>query len=397
MGLRFQRRITIFPGVSLNLSNGSPSISLGPQGASLTIGKNGTYANLGLPGTGLSYRTRLDAAKSGKTPKTATGAVDVAALADAVSSLNLEMEALLNIHLQTPDPKQGAIHAKLQAQYDQYRNGVFTIPAPMRPSAPQLPSQPVAPVKEEAGFFSRLFGGTENLDAKYEADLARWKVEQLHWERACEALTTAFEQDQASFDARYAQWEQAQAAARQRTGEGPENYEASPDFMEAILASAFSGIAWPQETSASFQFSGTKVLVDVDLPEIENFPNELASLAAKKTEIVFKKKSEKQQRLDYARYVHGCLLRVAGEVFARLPAISDVVVSGYTQTISKKTGFAEDTYLLSCKIPRSQFSKLNFSNLAQVDPVEALVAFENRRSMSATGIFKVIVPFDDSL
>ena len=36
------------------------SWSLGPRGASVSIGKRGTYLNASLPGTGLSSRTRLD-------------------------------------------------------------------------------------------------------------------------------------------------------------------------------------------------------------------------------------------------------------------------------------------------------------------------------------------------
>ena len=59
MGFRFRKSINIIPGVRLNLSNGAPSLSVGPRGASVSFGSRGTYANLGLPGTGLSYRTRL--------------------------------------------------------------------------------------------------------------------------------------------------------------------------------------------------------------------------------------------------------------------------------------------------------------------------------------------------
>ncbi len=36
------------------------SASIGPRGASFTIGPRGTYANISLPGTGISYRQRLD-------------------------------------------------------------------------------------------------------------------------------------------------------------------------------------------------------------------------------------------------------------------------------------------------------------------------------------------------
>ncbi len=60
MALRFRRRIKILPGVHLNISRSGISTSIGVRGASVTLGKNGRYLNTGLPGTGISMRTRLD-------------------------------------------------------------------------------------------------------------------------------------------------------------------------------------------------------------------------------------------------------------------------------------------------------------------------------------------------
>ena len=59
MGFRFQKRLSILPGVRINLSKGGVSTSLGPRGADVNIGKNGVTTNAGIPGTGLSYRSKL--------------------------------------------------------------------------------------------------------------------------------------------------------------------------------------------------------------------------------------------------------------------------------------------------------------------------------------------------
>ncbi|HEX4635478.1 MAG TPA: DUF4236 domain-containing protein [Rhizomicrobium sp.] len=59
MAFRFQKRISILPGVRVNLSKSGVSTSLGPRGADVTIGKDGATANAGIPGTGLSYRQKL--------------------------------------------------------------------------------------------------------------------------------------------------------------------------------------------------------------------------------------------------------------------------------------------------------------------------------------------------
>ncbi len=59
MGFRFQRRLTLFPGVRLNFSGNGISASLGPRGASVTVGPHGSALNIGIPGTGISYRHSL--------------------------------------------------------------------------------------------------------------------------------------------------------------------------------------------------------------------------------------------------------------------------------------------------------------------------------------------------
>jgi hypothetical protein len=57
MPLRFQRRITIARGVSLNLNKRSISASIGGRGAHFTVGHKGQRSTIGIPGTGLSYTT----------------------------------------------------------------------------------------------------------------------------------------------------------------------------------------------------------------------------------------------------------------------------------------------------------------------------------------------------
>ncbi|HSS14775.1 MAG TPA: DUF4236 domain-containing protein, partial [Rhizomicrobium sp.] len=65
MGFRFQKRISILPGVRINLSKSGVSTSLGPRGADVNIGKDGVTANAGIPGTGLSYRQKIGSSGKG--------------------------------------------------------------------------------------------------------------------------------------------------------------------------------------------------------------------------------------------------------------------------------------------------------------------------------------------
>jgi hypothetical protein len=60
MGFRLQKRIKIFKGLTLNLSKTGTSWSIGGRGASINIRGKKTTGNIGIPGTGISYRRRLD-------------------------------------------------------------------------------------------------------------------------------------------------------------------------------------------------------------------------------------------------------------------------------------------------------------------------------------------------
>ena len=55
MSLRFTRRVSLIPGLRLNLSRSGPSLSVGHRGAWYTVGAKGRRVTLGLPGTGMFW------------------------------------------------------------------------------------------------------------------------------------------------------------------------------------------------------------------------------------------------------------------------------------------------------------------------------------------------------
>src|SRR5882757_3993360 len=52
---RFYKRVSIFPGLSVNLSKSGPSLTVGMRGAHLTMGRTGVRKTVGIPGTGIYY------------------------------------------------------------------------------------------------------------------------------------------------------------------------------------------------------------------------------------------------------------------------------------------------------------------------------------------------------
>lgn len=67
MYFRFFRRMSIAPGLKLNLTKRGASFSAGPKGAKYTVGTSGRRATLGIPGTGLFYTGKVGGKKQSST------------------------------------------------------------------------------------------------------------------------------------------------------------------------------------------------------------------------------------------------------------------------------------------------------------------------------------------
>ncbi len=64
MGFRFRKSIQIIPGLKLNIGKNGVSTTIGMRGLSVTSGKKGQYINLGIPGTGISYREKIGSSQT---------------------------------------------------------------------------------------------------------------------------------------------------------------------------------------------------------------------------------------------------------------------------------------------------------------------------------------------
>lgn len=154
---------------------------------------------------------------------------------------------------------------------------------------------------------------------------------------------------------------------------------------------------WLEEAEAPIGFAvETEVLedkgaimIDLDLPEIEDMPqNTLAELADGTVKI--KKKTQKQQREDYKTCVFGLGEYVASHVFTVAPAAQKIVVSAYTQRRDEKTGENVDTFIYSLIFERGDFKK----NYQEIDPSEFCGDLTGRFYVLSSGLMKQIVPYE---
>lgn len=431
MSFRFQRRVTIIPGVRVNIGKSGASLSLGPSGASVSVGKRGTYANVGFPGTGMSFRSRIDGAQGRRDQlraieqelkeeavaeanirlqedgNVALETTDGNELSKSLKSLfwkvrgdqicqwlenqsdkiNAEVNDILNIHLDTPKPVFSA----------SYSRRPFAEVAPIKPEAPQVVKKPQRPERKRRAF-QRLFTpkkaalADRSEQEAYELELALWRE--------------SFEQSQAEFKIRLDEWNAAVTGWRERKAQHQSKEEeleksfrtrmmTDVQLMGAVLEDVLSSIEWPRETLIDFDLGadGRLVALDVDLPEIEDIPARMSSVSSTGRRLLIKSKSKSALGSAYALHVHGILLRLCGVVFATLPVCKTVVISGYTQRLNASQGREIDTYILSSSVERAKFALINFDNLQQVDPVAAFEPFDTRRKMSRSQM-KEIKPIE---
>lgn len=395
MGFRFSKRITIMPGVRINISKSGVSTSVGPRGLSMTMGRNGTYLNAGLPGTGLSYRERID--KPSRAPDTQppvggleySGQIKVKVTDDgsllitdmddnelpsaivkrvkseksdsiqellekAAEKINRDLEDCLGVHLPTPPP-----------------GSMPLLPAPFSIDAPQMPYQQAPGLMDRMLLRSaKMERDAETAETQYRQDLSVWQATRDAHELERTEIEKAFRLAARGFSAQ----------------------------MEKALDYVLSGIAWPKETQVDYDFSQdvTGVALDVDLPDESDVPRRTAE-ARGNGKLTFKNRTDAQIRRDFVALCYGSLFRVVGEVFALLPGIQKVLVSGYIQRDNPANGLIEDQYVISALVTRSQWDTLDFSRLEAIDPALMLNACGALVRLDRSARFVELTPMDMSV
>lgn len=443
MALRFRRSIRIAPGVTLNLGKKGVSVSAGPKGASVTLGKNGLWGNIGLPGTGLSYRTRLGGNPAQRARQAAARAREeqrqqllLGGLASLQISLDEKGQLLLADNTGralTPSEKRqvwqqlGAelarwlavamedingdmaliltIHHYIQApasQVPSYHIAHFNELAPLPPTVQNKAAAPARP-ELKLRFWDYCWPGrVAKLQLAQHVVEQGWQQAVTDWQGRCaeqEALAAKhllqYQSDHQAWLATKSAYaaEQAQIAAAFSA-----RLNNDTELVAELLEQALVALDWPRETLVSFelQLNQGRVFLDVDLPEIEDLPKQSASLGADQKRLLIKAKSARQLREEYACHVHAIVLRLVGLVFALLPEMKEVVVSGYSQRLNAATGHIDDDYLLSVLFTQAQYSGLNFKQLDRLDPILVLEQAQLVRKMTTTGMFSPITPLAPS-
>ena len=391
MALRFRKSIKLAPGIRMNFSGSGASWTLGPRGASVGIGRRGTYLNTGIPGTGLSSRQRLSGGATSTTratsPRTTEMKVSVSIGDDGVLTFkDAEGNTLPDHLINTAKKQQGdKIRGLIQSKCDEINGQIEALGKIHEYTSPPVAHvfqaklfdelRPPTPIPKRPGFFCRLFKScVEKVNQENENALTRHAVKIAEWKLRKDTHEAL---------------QKAEAAFLEKLNAG------DPHAIEQHFEAVLQDITWPKETLVTFEIPAPGTLaVDVDLPEIEDMPNKTAAVPQRGLKLSVKEMGATHVQKLYMRHIHGIGFRIAGEAFAASPPISMVILSAYSQRPDKATGNVIDQYLYSARISREQWLAIDFGNLEQIEVTDALERFELRRTMTKTGIFKPIEPFD---
>lgn len=393
MGYRFSRRIKIAPGLKLNLSGSGLSVTAGIKGASVTYGKKGTHVNLSLAGTGLGYRARLGGSSSDSNARNQnTSDINFTICEDGDINITDREGCLVDVNIASKVKKdyrsiiEDALIKDCEARNRRLKSVCEIHISTLAPDCGLTYTakvfddvRPILPLIKKYGLLGTVFKGirekidlfNKNMRIEYETLLKEWNLRKKDHDLIENAL------------------ERVYSLERFQNAEG----------MMKCLDHRLSQVDWPLETEMTYEVSEdlNTVWMDVDLPEVESMPSQVATVSKRSLKLSLKKLSESEIRKSYMVHTHGILYRLIGEVFASLPMVERVIISGYSQRLNKSTMHINNEYLLSVDMSRSDWIKTDFDNLASLNVINAFENCSFLRDMSKTGIFKPILPFDKML
>lgn len=359
--MRFNTRINIGKGLNLNLSKSGASVNFGLPGMNVTVGNRGVTVNRGIPGTYIRQRQKvLNADGTPVKRKKGEGPGWSMPLATIVGQPRVDPIDYSRTEKPRKKPsKQIRMHDENEPlepyaieDLDDFDTAMAQLEAKAQVAAPAMkPHEDV----EDAEFEEVTPSDEEVVRFNSERE-ATINIARL-------AVPVAVEGDAGVADA------------------------------PSAIAGWLSGVTLPLEFAVDigdFDADNGELFIDLDLPEIEDLPDETASVA-KDGSVKVAEISDTQLREDYVRCVFGLGVFFTSHFFGLAAQLNTVVISAFTQR-RNKAGDLVDEYIYSVKFTRETLAGIE--NLDEADPFEVAMACENRCKLSRSNKFDIIEPYE---
>lgn len=434
MGLRFRRSVKICKGLRVNFNKNSWGISVGSRGYGYSFNSKGRRTkHIGIPGTGLSYVTSTSTKKNYNKPKPTYVRTRINLTMDDDGKMTfynangtvITDQSLINKIKRTPEYRAEKDRMQMEhnkemlekvIEYNRNNNELINI---NKMCAEKIYSEDeyinelknLKPMIYEKKTFDVPMPTEETVKrdllklAKKEIkSIAFWTLKPK-WN---EYIERHFKE---VYDKRYNYWvkerEEFYSNEQKLEKENNEKYEEefnnNKKYLENIIAGDeecicndielwFGELEMPLECNINFEYVADKniLLLDLDLPEIEDFPNQKAIQLASGN-MKLQKKTQAELYSDYKNYVFGLALFMVGHIFNISPKIKYITLSAYTQRRAR-TGEIADDYVYSIKFNRDGISQYD---LKTVDSYNVCMSFENRCNIAANNMLKTIQPYSN--
>ena len=437
MGLRFRRSVKICKGVRLNFNKNSWGMSVGGRGYGYSFNSKGRQTkHIGIPGTGLSYVTS-------SSPKSYSKSRSKSQTRVVQTTISLHMDDDGNITCFYPNgteiTDQSLINKikrtdgfkvekeRMQREHNQEmldkviehnktNNDLININklCPEKVFAEQDYIDELNNLKVEE-YQKREFDIPMPTEESVKADLLKIATKEIKsmavWtlkKKREEYVNSRFDE---IYKIRYDYWlkqknefeKNEKELEKENNLKFKEEYENTKGYLKNIIAGDeecicndidlwFSELEMPFECNINYDYrkKDNLLLIDLDLPEIEDFPNQKAIQLANGN-MKLKDKTQAELYSDYKNYVFGLALFVVGHIFNISPKIHTIIISAYTQRRDRK-GQINDDYVYSIKFDRD---KLGGMDLIKGDSFNMCMNFENRCNVNANNSLKTIEPYDN--
>lgn len=426
--MRFRKSVSIAKGLRLNFSKSGLSLTGGARGASITMGKRGTYLNSGIPGTGLYDRQKISGSKRNTiSPGSQKQSIELSVSVGIDDSGNIYIkdsdgspitnEQLIRTIKKSADyklaveklvlEKKSEIDAKTnpftdvlkqapklllkeevqeqlkQLKQEEYLKEEFRTPRPDEISTRQLLYKEAKTKIWSLAFWTLKQKWNayveENLQNTLERCVSNWIEEKTIFE--------AHEKDKKSkLDVQY------HDDYVNRKTELESYLAGDTKYVESKIDEFLHSVELPIEFTLDYEYSQKEgcLLVDLDLPEIDDLPSEKANILST-GKLKIKKKTKQELNEEYVRCVLGLAFVFSASLFNVSTHISKILISGYTQRINKKTGNTEDEYVYSIIFEREIFGNLTLEN---IDAFSAFLNFQHVINRTETNELRTIIPLD---
>lgn len=427
--MRYRKSIKICKGIKVNFSKSGASLTVGRRGHTVNFSQRGIKETVGIPGTGVSDSRYLYKNASGGKGRPMHTTIQFVMRMNEQGHIKIEDESgneiidstMLRKIRATPQFKMQKEHLETQRRQkidEIIKNSavenekfidIYKQSATVRTKEKFLqdleklhikefiPEEYLVPKPNRAMIRSDLENEAQrNVKGIFGKKRRQKAYVDEKFEQRVETAISTWENSKKQFDLQ--QKQKREMVER----EYREEYQNKKHLLTKLLEGDSDAIcntfdAWienctlPVEIDINYDWdsSASTMMLDVDLPEIEDLPQKKMIKTDGGT-MKEKKKTQTELRGEYATLVLGLAEFIASYAFNISPAILKILISGYTQR-RNKNGDLNDDYIYSLKFIRDKFEN---QDLSHIMPQDFCKSFENRCNMTSTSLFRTIKPYE---